>query len=410
MSENSEILLPPDDEKDFESLCLALWKDIWKDSNASKNGRNGQAQAGVDIFGQRNGKWFGIQCKVKKALRDRDVEEQTLKTAVEAAKQFRPPLTGFILATSGRADAKLQHLARELTQRHRTEGLFTVDVWSWDEIWRELYSRQNLLRELQRVYWPNVGLKNWKDRPRLLLFGVLIVVVFYLITMSIRSFCGQAAAELIAFIFAPLVSITGLHFYERQPKANFGRITNPGKEAPVSNTFDWLYLLGCMGLFFLTQIIAGMVLGLLGGLILILPEMASGEHLNDFIRRFATSSLLMNLSTLSVLLSYFSGGFIIGRVIAITPVKYAILSALIFAFLIMGVGLSLLEEFVRYTQLGQWNLNYRSIVSNLGLYWFLFVWLSWLGCKISTDFLPRKNKCGKETKTQQMSGVGHSLP
>jgi hypothetical protein len=44
----------------FESLCLDLWKDIWQDSGAQNNGRRGQKQDGVDIFGRENGEWEDI--------------------------------------------------------------------------------------------------------------------------------------------------------------------------------------------------------------------------------------------------------------------------------------------------------------------------------------------------------------
>lgn len=45
---------PPKNWQDFESLCHDLWKEIWKDPNAQKNGRSGQEQHGVDVFGQPN--------------------------------------------------------------------------------------------------------------------------------------------------------------------------------------------------------------------------------------------------------------------------------------------------------------------------------------------------------------------
>lgn len=44
MSADSEVLFPPNQPADFESLCLDLWTEIWgPDSGAQKNGRSGQA-------------------------------------------------------------------------------------------------------------------------------------------------------------------------------------------------------------------------------------------------------------------------------------------------------------------------------------------------------------------------------
>ncbi len=53
----------------FEHLCRDIWKN---DKNhyelVAFNGRPGQSQDGVDIFGREidSKKWFGIQCKVRK--------------------------------------------------------------------------------------------------------------------------------------------------------------------------------------------------------------------------------------------------------------------------------------------------------------------------------------------------------
>jgi hypothetical protein len=43
-------IAPPKDWVTFENLCHAIFKVIWKDPLAQKNGRLGQAQHGVDVF------------------------------------------------------------------------------------------------------------------------------------------------------------------------------------------------------------------------------------------------------------------------------------------------------------------------------------------------------------------------
>src|ERR1039458_2251805 len=101
MSADVEILPPPDSPAVFESLCLDLWKGIWEDPNAQKNGRDGQAQAGVDIFGQHLGNWVGVQCKQRSNLLWTKLTVSELEAEVLKALSFRPPLSSFILATSG---------------------------------------------------------------------------------------------------------------------------------------------------------------------------------------------------------------------------------------------------------------------------------------------------------------------
>lgn len=155
MSADSERLPAPNNPAEFESLCLDLWRDIWQDPNAQKNGRNGQPQAGVDIFGQQHGKWIGVQCKQTDGLVRRSISVKELDAEATKALKFEPRLSVFILASSGSADATVQERARELTEAHQRDG-FTVSVWSWREIWQALYSRPALLERVGPIYWPRL--------------------------------------------------------------------------------------------------------------------------------------------------------------------------------------------------------------------------------------------------------------
>ncbi len=156
MSADIERWDPPNDPTAFESLGLDLWREIWNDPNAQKNGRSGQPQAGVDVFGQHEGKWAGVQCKQKDGLLWSKVTVKELEAEVEAAKQFKPPLASFILATTGPRDAKVQKRAREFIEEHKQQGLFSVVVWSWEDIWDELYRRKDLQTRIAPTYWPRL--------------------------------------------------------------------------------------------------------------------------------------------------------------------------------------------------------------------------------------------------------------
>lgn len=53
MHADAEQWPPTNDSVAFESLCLDLFREIWgRESDAKKNGRPGQPQAGVDVFGR----------------------------------------------------------------------------------------------------------------------------------------------------------------------------------------------------------------------------------------------------------------------------------------------------------------------------------------------------------------------
>lgn len=157
MSADSERYPPPNEPAAFESLCLDLWKEIWGDPGAQKNGRSGQPQAGVDVFGRHAGRWVGVQCKQKDGLLRSKVSVSELNAEVREALSFKPAVSIFILATTGPADAKVQERAREITIDHEARGLFEVQVWSWEKIWHEIYGRKALLDRLLPIYWPRTS-------------------------------------------------------------------------------------------------------------------------------------------------------------------------------------------------------------------------------------------------------------
>jgi len=127
---------PPKNWQDFESLCCDLWKEIWEDPYTQKNGRQGQPQHGVDINGRpkQGTSWAGIQCKGKDNFADKTLTAEEIRGEVEKAKSFKPSLSEYIIATTGPKDAKVEELARLITEEHIKKGLFSVTVLGWDDI------------------------------------------------------------------------------------------------------------------------------------------------------------------------------------------------------------------------------------------------------------------------------------
>lgn len=136
-------IFPTKDDREFEQLCLALWKRILGDPNAQLNGRKGQGQHGVDLFGRRDGTldWVGVQCKVRAGL---TLTESDVKTDVEEANGFNPQLSELVFATTAPRDQKLQTFARTLTEQNIRNGSFGVSISFWDDIELELGKESNL--------------------------------------------------------------------------------------------------------------------------------------------------------------------------------------------------------------------------------------------------------------------------
>ena len=145
---------PPNDPSAFESLCLDLWKEIWGDPGAQKSRRSGQRQACVDIFGISGDLHIGVQCKQTDGLLRTKLTASELEEEVAKALAFKPLLSGFIVVTTGPADARVQQRAPRDFGRPQRQGAFYRRGWSWSKIWREIYAREALFRRICPVYWP----------------------------------------------------------------------------------------------------------------------------------------------------------------------------------------------------------------------------------------------------------------
>lgn len=123
----------PKDEKLFEFLIRDLFAAHWNDPNTQINGRSGQEQQGVDIYGKPNqgNLFFGIQCK----LRDEGgLTKSYLMKEIEKARAFRHQLDTYIFATTLPIDAKLLAMVEGLNDSEVNQGGFKVQIRFWENI------------------------------------------------------------------------------------------------------------------------------------------------------------------------------------------------------------------------------------------------------------------------------------
>lgn len=137
-------LAPPKNWQDFEDLCHKLWRAIWGDIDTQKNGRQGQSQNGVDIFGiPWYGKgYYGVQCKGKTINYGSQLTLDELEAESKLAEGFTPQIHNFTIATTSPRDANIQKRSREMTEQH--ERRFPISVWSWDDISDEIQCRPEI--------------------------------------------------------------------------------------------------------------------------------------------------------------------------------------------------------------------------------------------------------------------------
>lgn len=132
----SKSLRRPSNWQDFETLCKKLWGEIWNCPEIKKNGRPGQTQHGVDIYGIPKGEtdYYGIQCKGKDEYTDKQFSEDEINKEIENAKHFKPALKKLYFATTAVKDAKVEAYIRQKNVEHLHNQLFEVHIFSWEDI------------------------------------------------------------------------------------------------------------------------------------------------------------------------------------------------------------------------------------------------------------------------------------
>jgi hypothetical protein len=123
----------PENWQDFENLCKKLWGEIFEIPNEiKKNGRSGQSQQGVDIVGIPKGEnyYVGIQCKGKDEYAQKKLTEKEVDREIQLAKEFKPKLGKFIIATTSNKDASIEEYVRFKDQ----ENDFKILLFCWEDI------------------------------------------------------------------------------------------------------------------------------------------------------------------------------------------------------------------------------------------------------------------------------------
>lgn len=132
-------IMPPAYWQDFERLTLDFAKHKWQDDYAERNGRQGQEQAGVDVYGYnyKQKEHTGIQCK-KRAWKTKpgaDAPSNTLNSneidkEIKLAEGFIPKLERFIISTTAPRDSTLQEHVRKINESSKG---FAVSLIFWED-------------------------------------------------------------------------------------------------------------------------------------------------------------------------------------------------------------------------------------------------------------------------------------
>lgn len=128
---------PPENWQDFETLCKKLFGEIWGCPHTiKKNGRLGQPQSGVDIYGKPKGEvdYWGIQCKGKDNYLDSKLTEKEIDEEIDKALKFEPKLKVFTFATTAQKDVHIEKYIRLKDKESCENGNFEIILYCWQDI------------------------------------------------------------------------------------------------------------------------------------------------------------------------------------------------------------------------------------------------------------------------------------
>jgi hypothetical protein len=127
------------DDVEFEELIRDICALEWHDPGTELNGRGGQKQFGVDVFGQpadQDGAYYGVQCKLRPS--QKKLTETQIEKEIEEARNFPHPLKKLTIATDTPRDNNLQFLINDISERESAAGGFSVEIWFWPDIERRI--------------------------------------------------------------------------------------------------------------------------------------------------------------------------------------------------------------------------------------------------------------------------------
>lgn len=123
----------PKDNRLFEELIRDIFAKHWNDPNVQINGRSGQKQDGIDVYGQpnRSNLWFGIQCKLRE---DGGLSQSDIEHEIQMSRSFRHQLDTFIIVTTLPRDNVLQKTVERLNEIETSQNNLKIQIRFWEDI------------------------------------------------------------------------------------------------------------------------------------------------------------------------------------------------------------------------------------------------------------------------------------
>lgn len=135
---------------EFEDIVWNIYIRKWQDLHAQRYGKNGQAQNGIDIYGQQDNsnKYIVIQCK---RCQDNKLNPQIIGVEAAKADNFSSSVSEYVITTTASRDTKIQDSIRFLNEKRGLENKFGIFIVFWEEICNFLADSSN--HDLLKKYY-----------------------------------------------------------------------------------------------------------------------------------------------------------------------------------------------------------------------------------------------------------------
>jgi hypothetical protein len=222
----------PQHWQEFENIVRDALANQWRSPSLQKNGRPGQEDDGVDVYGPDYlGRLVGVQCKRFSG----QLKMKTVQEEIKNAEGFVGQLSTLYIATTAQHDSRLQEQVRIVSEERAKQGKFAVGVMFWDEIVAGLVLNPATVR----AHYPNLevqptGEANRERQLAALELGYYGADIWEYVTLMYGEFGWMAQVD-------PDELIANLRVLEHRAQ----QLLNPEDAEPIGASLAQIRL-GCL--------------------------------------------------------------------------------------------------------------------------------------------------------------------
>jgi hypothetical protein len=126
----------PKSWEEFEQITRDALSIRWENPDLSMHGRPGQAQDGVDIYGDNHLGFVAVQCKNTYS----GVKQKVIDEEISKAERFHEKIKCLYIATTAPRDTSIQKYVRTVSATREKSNAFSVQIVFWEDVTQELIS------------------------------------------------------------------------------------------------------------------------------------------------------------------------------------------------------------------------------------------------------------------------------